>query len=33
VVYVVADDPIGESHYYPDSRKWGVRTPDFDGEE
>lgn len=44
VVYVVADNPIGESHYYPDSNKWGVRSPErrlmrsesldyFDGEE
>ena len=44
VIYVVADNPIGESTYYPDSRKWGVRSPErrnirsealeyFDGEE
>jgi uncharacterized cupin superfamily protein len=44
VVYVVADNPIGESVYYPDSKKWGVRSPErrvfrgealdpFDGEE
>ena len=44
VVYVVADNPIGESFYYPDSKKWGVRSPErrilrsesldyFDGEE
>lgn len=44
VVYVVADNPIGESVYYPDSKKWGVRTPErrvfrgealdyYDGEE
>ncbi len=44
VLYVVADNPIGESHYYPDSDKWGVGTPArrlirsepldyFDGEE
>ena len=44
IVYVVADNPIGESTYYPDSKKWGVRSPerrlirsealaDFDGEE
>jgi len=44
VVYVVADNPIGESTYYPDSKKWGVRSPErravrsepldyFDGEE
>jgi len=44
IVYVVADNPIGESTYYPDSGKWGVRVPErrllrsepleyFDGEE
>lgn len=44
VLYVVADNPIGESHYYPDSRKWGVGSPEgriirsepldyYDGEE
>jgi uncharacterized cupin superfamily protein len=44
VVYVVADNPIGESCYYPDSKKWAVRSPErriirsepleyFDGEE
>jgi uncharacterized cupin superfamily protein len=44
VVYVVADNPIGESYYYPDSKKWGVSVPErrvirsapldyFDGEE
>ncbi|MBV8279477.1 MAG: cupin domain-containing protein [Verrucomicrobia bacterium] len=44
IVYVVADNPIGESTYYPDSRKWSVRSPErrlirsdpldyFDGEE
>jgi uncharacterized cupin superfamily protein len=44
VVFVVADNPIGESTYYPDSRKWAVRSPErriirsepldyFDGEE
>lgn len=44
VVYVVADNPIGESWYYPDSNKWGVRLPErrlirsealdyYDGEE
>lgn len=27
VVYIVADNPIGESCYYPDSRKWLVRSP------
>jgi uncharacterized cupin superfamily protein len=44
VIYCVADNPIGESTYYPDSRKWAVRSPEhrlirsepldyFDGEE
>jgi uncharacterized cupin superfamily protein len=44
VVYVVADNPIGESNHYPDSNKWSVRSPErkivrsvdvdyFDGEE
>jgi hypothetical protein len=43
-MYVVADNPIGESGYYPDSKKWLVRCPErailqsdpldyFDGEE
>ena len=43
-VYVIADNPIGESTYYPDSQKWAVRSPEhriirsesldyFDGEE
>jgi uncharacterized cupin superfamily protein len=44
IIYVVADNPIGESSYYPDSRKWLVRSPErrlfrgenldyYDGEE
>jgi uncharacterized cupin superfamily protein len=44
IIYVVADNPIGESAYYPDSQKWLVRSPErrivrgdgldyFDGEE
>ena len=44
VVYVVADNPIGESWYYPDSKKCGVHAPErrfvrsealdyYDGEE
>jgi uncharacterized cupin superfamily protein len=44
IIYVVADNPIGESSYYPDSDKWGVRVPErrimrsdaldyYDGEE
>lgn len=28
LVYVVADNPIGESGYYPDSKKWIVRMPE-----
>ena len=27
VLYVVADNPIGESGYFPDSGKWLVRSP------
>jgi uncharacterized cupin superfamily protein len=44
ILYVIADNPIGESCYYPDSGKWLVRSPErrllrgealdyFDGEE
>jgi mannose-6-phosphate isomerase-like protein (cupin superfamily) len=44
VIYVVADNPIGESAYYPDSASWGIRMPEwrvmrgeplppYDGEE
>jgi uncharacterized cupin superfamily protein len=44
VIYVVADNPIGESVYYHDSKKWVVRSPEwrvmrgepleyYDGEE
>ena len=44
IVYVIADNPIGESGYYPDSKKWLVRSPErrlmrsepldyYDGEE
>jgi uncharacterized cupin superfamily protein len=44
VIYVIADNPIGESVYYPDSKKWGVKLPErrlmradgldyYDGEE
>jgi uncharacterized cupin superfamily protein len=44
VLLVIADNPIGESGYYPDSGKWLVRSPErrlmrgdsidyFDGEE
>lgn len=28
VLYVVADNPVGESCHYPDSRKWLVRSPE-----
>ncbi len=28
VLYIVADNPIGESCYYPDSNKWMVRSPE-----
>lgn len=44
LIYVVADNPIGESAHYPDSGKWLVRSPErrilrgedleyYDGEE
>jgi uncharacterized cupin superfamily protein len=44
ILYVVADNPIGESAHYPDSGKWLVRSPErrllrsesieyYDGEE
>lgn len=44
IVYVVADNPFGEAHYFPDSAKWSVPIPErrilrsenldyFDGEE
>jgi len=44
VLYVVADNPFGESSYFHDSKKWLVRSPErrlirsenldyFDGEE
>jgi uncharacterized cupin superfamily protein len=44
ILYVVADNPIGESTYFPDSNKWMVQSPErkiirsggldyFDGEE
>lgn len=44
LIYVVADNPIGESCHYPDSGKWLVRSPErciirsgaleyYDGEE
>jgi uncharacterized cupin superfamily protein len=44
ILYVVADNPIGDTYYQPDSNKWGVPIPErrlvrsdaldyFDGEE
>jgi len=44
IVFVVADNPLGESCHYPDSNKWLVRSPEgrlirsdkldyYDGEE
>lgn len=27
VMFVIADNPIGESGHYPDSKKWLVRSP------
>ena len=44
ILYVVADNPIGESYYFPDSEKWGITSPErkilrsgavdyYDGEE
>src|SRR5438034_10721840 len=44
ILYVVADNPIGESFHYPDSNKWSVPFPErrnlrsepldyYDGEE
>jgi len=44
ILYVIADNPVGESCYYPDSDKYAVRSPGrkllrsesldyFDGEE
>ncbi len=44
ILYVVADNPMGESTHYPDSGKWMVRSPErkivrseglqyYDGEE
>ena len=44
IIFIVADNPIGESCYYPDSDKWAVHSPEsrlirsdrvdyYDGEE
>jgi uncharacterized cupin superfamily protein len=30
VLYVVADNPIGESCHYPDTGRWLVRSPERD---
>jgi uncharacterized cupin superfamily protein len=29
VVYIVADNPLGDSSYYPDSGKWAVKSPEY----
>lgn len=28
ILYIVADNPLGEICYYPDSKKWLVRSPE-----
>lgn len=28
ILYVIADNPFGESSHYPDSQKWLVRSPE-----
>ncbi len=28
VIYTIADNPIGETAHYPDSKKWLVRSPE-----
>jgi uncharacterized cupin superfamily protein len=44
LIFIIADNPTGESAYYPDSKKWLVRSPErrlmrgeeldyYDGEE
>lgn len=44
VFYIIADNPVGETCHYPDSKKWVVRSPEmrlmrsdpldyYDGEE
>lgn len=44
ILYIVADNPLGETCYYPDSKKWAISSPIpqliksesidyFDGEE
>ncbi len=29
VIFVIADNPIGESCFYPDSKKWAVKSPAY----
>ncbi len=29
IMYVVADNPIGETCFYPDSGKWAVKSPEY----
>lgn len=29
LIYVVADNPVGETCYYPDSGKWAVKSPEY----
>jgi hypothetical protein len=29
ILYIVADNPVGESCHYPDSRKWAVKVPEY----
>jgi uncharacterized cupin superfamily protein len=29
ILYVVADNPVGESCHYPDSEKWAVKGPEY----
>ena len=29
IMFVVADNPLGESCYYPDSKKWAVKSPEY----
>jgi uncharacterized cupin superfamily protein len=29
ILYIVADNPVGESCHYPDSEKWAVKAPEY----
>ena len=29
ILYIVADNPVGESCHYPDSEKWAVKSPEY----